>query len=337
MDQDGASPVVVCVPVRVVSFVRAEVQVAMLRFKQLISTRARRTLILQALTSSLLLAACSSKEGSSNSANAGASGVATAGSGASLSGAAGTVGVGGADAGGAGTLSSLAGAGGADAVGGGGTAGGSAGDSLGGSTNGGGGVGGNGGSAAGGSSQGGANTAGGGSSAGAGNSAPFALTSTAFKEGDQIPIKYKCAQVKPQGQNVSPPLAWGPGPAGTKSYAIVLMHLPSPEHWVIWDIPGSITALPEDIEHQPHPAMPAGSKQSLANLDGFMGPGYLGPCPQVPNSVQSYRFTLYALAVDTLSGLSETSSPSAAAAAVLAHLVPGSQGVSLTGTQIQTP
>jgi hypothetical protein len=98
MDQDGASPVVVCVPVRVVSFVRAEVQVAMLRFKQLISTRARRTLILQAVTSSLLLAACSSKEGSSNSANAGASGVATAGSGASLSGAAGTVGVGGADA-----------------------------------------------------------------------------------------------------------------------------------------------------------------------------------------------------------------------------------------------
>ena len=187
------------------------------------------------------------------------------------------------------------------------------------------------------SGTGGANASGGASGSGGDANASFTLTSSAFKEGDEIPLKYKCMNVNPKGQNVSPPLSWGPGPAGTKSYAVVLMHVPSPEHWVLWDIPASVTSLPENIEHVAQPAAPAGSKQSLANLDGFNGSGYLGPCPQAANSRQSYKFSVYALDVEQVPGLSATSTPTAAAAAVKAHLVTGSQGVSLTGTQIQTP
>jgi Raf kinase inhibitor-like YbhB/YbcL family protein len=175
----------------------------------------------------------------------------------------------------------------------------------------------------------------GGSAAGGGGGAPFALTSSAFTEGAEIPLMYKCAEVNPKGQNISPPLSWGPGPSGTKSYAIVLMHLPSPEHWVLWDIPASVTSLAENIEHKAQPVLPAGSKQSLANLDGFMGSGYLGPCPQAVNSAQSYQFTLYALDVASVPGLTATSSPTEAATAVQAHLVAGSKGVTLTGTQIR--
>ena len=205
-----------------------------------------------------------------------------------------------------------------------------------------------------GSSQGGSATGGGaaavagGGAGGAGNAsgaagtggvanAPFTLTSTAFTEGDEIPLKYKCMNVNPIGQNISPPLSWGLGPLGTKSYAVVLMHVPSPEHWVLWDIPANVTSLPENIEHAAQPTAPAGSKQSLANLDGFTGSGYLGPCPQAAKSRQSYQFTVYALDVEQVPGLSATSTPAQAATAVKAHLVPGSQGVSLTGTQIQTP
>lgn len=172
---------------------------------------------------------------------------------------------------------------------------------------------------------------------GGGSAEPFALKSTAFKEGEQVPLKYKCAEVNPKGENISPPLSWGPGPAGTKSYAIVMMHVPNPEHWVIWDIPANVTSLPENVEHAAMPAVPAGSKQSLVDLDGFQGSGYLGPCPQAVNSVQSYRFTLYALDVETVPGLSATSNPTQAATAVKAHLVAGSQGMSLTGTQIRMP
>ncbi|HVY26012.1 MAG TPA: YbhB/YbcL family Raf kinase inhibitor-like protein [Polyangiaceae bacterium] len=206
---------------------------------------------------------------------------------------------------------------------------------------------GNGGSGGGGSSSGGTGGGGGGASGGSGgaagggsgggSNAPFALTSTAFKEGEQVPLKYKCAQNKPAGENNSPPLSWGPGPAGTKSYAIILKHLPSPEHWVIWDIPANVLSLPENIEHAASPAQPAGAKQSSVNLDGFNGAGYLGPCPQAVNSVQQYQFTLYAMDVETLPGLNNTSTPAQAAAVVQQHLVAGSKGVSLTGTQIQMP
>jgi Raf kinase inhibitor-like YbhB/YbcL family protein len=113
--------------------------------------------------------------------------------------------------------------------------------------------------------------------------------------------------------------------------------VPTPEHWVIWDIPAAITSLPENIEHQPKPAMPAGAKQSyVAGLDGFTGAGYLGPCPQAVNSPQTYVFTLYALDVETLPGLGDNSSPGDAANVVKQHLVAGSKGVTLSGTQVRT-
>jgi Raf kinase inhibitor-like YbhB/YbcL family protein len=197
--------------------------------------------------------------------------------------------------------------------------------------------GGNGGTAMGGAGGAGGANAMGGTGGSTGGTAAFALTSSAFMEGQEIPLKYKCAEVPPVGMNISPPLSWGPGPAGTMSYAIILMHIPSPEHWVIWDIPANVTSLPEDIEHAPSPAMPAGAKQSTVNLDGFNGPGYLGPCPQAHNVAQTYQFTLYALDVATLPGLTATSTPAEAATVVKAHVVAGSQGVTLSGTQIQVP
>jgi Raf kinase inhibitor-like YbhB/YbcL family protein len=270
-----------------------------------------------------LAAACSSGDTPPTNPVGGAGTTTTAGAGTSSTTTAGTASTGGS---GVGTAGSVAASGGGQ--------GGSTSTGGGGSPSGGGG-GGSGGAAGGTTGGGGA----GGSAGGAGgvNNGPFELKSTAFMEGQQIPLMYKCANVNPKGQNISPPLSWGPGPAGTKSYAIVLMHLPSPEHWVIWDIPASVTSLPENIEHKAQPAAPAGSKQSLANLDGFQGSGYLGPCPQAPNSPQTYKFTLYALDVDTVPGLSGTSTPGEAAAAVKMHLVQGSQGVSLSGTQIQIP
>src|SRR5688500_16525468 len=42
---------------------------------------------------------------------------------------------------------------------------------------------------------------------------PFALTSSAFADGEALPVKYSCG-----GDNVSPPLSWTAGPEGTKSY-----------------------------------------------------------------------------------------------------------------------
>jgi Raf kinase inhibitor-like YbhB/YbcL family protein len=293
------------------------------RFSQLLGRRSELTSLL--LLGGVLLGACSSGDATPSGPTGTAGTATTAGSASTSAGAAGTPATGGGGAAAAGSASISGSSQGGASAGSGGSA--TAGGGAGGSATAGG-SGGAGGSASGAAGMGGT---------GGGANEPFALKSTAFKEGDEIPLVHKCAQVNPKGQNQSPPLSWGPGPAGTKSYAIVLIHVATPEHWVLWDIPANVTSLPANIEHMAQPAVPAGSKQSLANLDGFQGSGYLGPCPQMPNSRQSYKFTLYALDVATVPGLSATSSPGEAATAVKAHLVAGSQGVSLTGTQIQTP
>ena len=165
---------------------------------------------------------------------------------------------------------------------------------------------------------------------------PFALRSD-FTEGMEIPLMYKCAQVPPVGMNISPPLSWTPGPPGTKSYAITLNHVASGSaHWALWDIPSDKTSLDPNVEHVAAPPVPAGAKQAMQNLDGFTGIGYLGPCPQAVSSRQMYRFTAWALKVDTLAGVTSASTTAAAQTAIKNAALTGGSAT-LTGTQIQTP
>jgi Raf kinase inhibitor-like YbhB/YbcL family protein len=183
-----------------------------------------------------------------------------------------------------------------------------------------------------------AGTSGGAGTGGAAGAAgPFALTSSAFTAGMEVPLEYKCTNVPPAGMNHSPPLSWTPGPAGTKSYAITLNHNPTGDnsaHWALWDIPASTTSIAANIEHVAMPSMPAGAKQAMQNLDGFMGIGYQGPCPQAVNSRQTYRFAVWAIGVANLAGVSSTSSTAAVQSAIK-NAALGS--ATLDGTQIQTP
>lgn len=154
-------------------------------------------------------------------------------------------------------------------------------------------------------------------------------------QGMQVPLMYKCTTVAPAGMNQSPPLSWTPGPAGTKSYAVTLNHVGGGDHWAIWDIAPTVTALPENVDHVAQPAMPAGAKQSVTNLDGFNGSGYLGPCPQAVNATQTYTYTVWALKVATLSGVTTTSSTTDVQAAIKAAALAGGSAT-LSGTQIRT-
>lgn len=142
---------------------------------------------------------------------------------------------------------------------------------------------------------------------------PFELGSSAFSEGGTIPEKYECNSADSGAQNISPPLAWGPGPAGTESYAIVMRDLDFGNgfiHWVIWDIPKTTLSIPENIEHVYQPSMPAGAKQAI-----FAGVvyGYFGPCSP---GVNTYELTLYALPEAVLPGVDQNSTKQAVAAAI---------------------
>jgi Raf kinase inhibitor-like YbhB/YbcL family protein len=129
-------------------------------------------------------------------------------------------------------------------------------------------------------------TGAGGSTGGAGGSGAMVLTSSAFTEGGAIPQQYSC-----NGANVSPPLTWTPGPAGTMSYAIVFRDLDnSLGHAAIFDIPASTTSLPEDVDKTMMPADVSGALQ--CHNYTMTTYGYAGPCP---GSQHTYQFTLYAI------------------------------------------
>ena len=90
---------------------------------------------------------------------------------------------------------------------------------------------------------------------------PFTLMSSTFKDG--TPLQQKNAGNRKDnpncvGENVSPPLAWSNPPAGTKSFALVMV---DPEgrgglsviHWVAYGIPASVTGFAEGEVSKPSP------------------------------------------------------------------------------------
>jgi Raf kinase inhibitor-like YbhB/YbcL family protein len=142
-----------------------------------------------------------------------------------------------------------------------------------------------------------------------GATAAFALTSTAIAEGASFPAENTCS-----GANTSPPLSWTAGPAGTKSYAIVLNDTTiNFLHFIVYDIPSSVVALPAALEAAYAPAAPAGAHETKSYKNAF---GYAGPCPPVEHV---YEFVLYALDVATLPGVTQNVALADAETAIKAH------------------
>ena len=146
------------------------------------------------------------------------------------------------------------------------------------------------------------------------------VSSSAFKEGDRIPAKYTC-----QGQDVSPPLAWGEPPAGTQSVALIVDDPDAPggvfTHWVLFNIPPDSRELPEAVPTQAELASGA-----LQGKTDFGRIGYGGPCPP-PGRPHRYQFTLYAL--DQPLGLEGGASKKQLLSAMEGHILAQGQ---LTGT-----
>jgi Raf kinase inhibitor-like YbhB/YbcL family protein len=122
------------------------------------------------------------------------------------------------------------------------------------------------------------------------------LTTTAFDDGGIIPNKYTMASAPAVA--VSPHLVWSHVPDGTVSFALVL-HDPDTSlmkttdevlHWLIFNIPGTATELPEGMSDQAQ--LPDGAVQGLnrAKKVGYMGMGAGAAGPY-----HHYTFELFAL------------------------------------------
>jgi Raf kinase inhibitor-like YbhB/YbcL family protein len=117
------------------------------------------------------------------------------------------------------------------------------------------------------------------------------LTTTAFPDGGVIPNKYSQA-----GEQVSPALSWSNVPPGTQSF---VLNMRDPDvarnkgtddqvHWVVWNIPGTATGLPEGVPKGDK--LPDGSQQISAS-----GPVYRGPGAPATGPMHHYTFELFAL------------------------------------------
>jgi len=117
------------------------------------------------------------------------------------------------------------------------------------------------------------------------------MTTTAFVDGTEIPAKYTQA-----GNQTSPAITWTNVPAGTVTF---LLHMHDLEvsrnhttddqlHWIVWNIPGTATGLPEGV--------PMGAQlQNGAYQLSASGAVYRGPGAPATGPRHHYTFELYAL------------------------------------------
>ncbi|MBE3123803.1 MAG: YbhB/YbcL family Raf kinase inhibitor-like protein [Planctomycetes bacterium] len=119
----------------------------------------------------------------------------------------------------------------------------------------------------------------------------FTLTSPAFKDQERIPKPYTG-----EGKDISPPLEWANVPAGTKAFALICDDPDAPvgtwDHWLIWNLPGTLTKLPENVaktETVPDLGNARQGKNSWPKV------GYNGPMPPPKHGIHHYHFVLYAL------------------------------------------
>lgn len=115
------------------------------------------------------------------------------------------------------------------------------------------------------------------------------LTSTAFENGQTIPVTYTC-----DGEDISPPLAWSSPPSGTQSFALIVDNPDAVSvvgkawvQWILYNIPADTRGLPEAIP--PDAELADGSRQAQNSEEWLR---YVGPCPPF---TQRYYFRLYAL------------------------------------------
>lgn len=128
----------------------------------------------------------------------------------------------------------------------------------------------------------------------------LSLSSNVFSEGGKIPVQYTC-----DGEDISPPLAWGESPEETQAFVLIVDDPDAPggvfTHWVLYNIPGNIRQLNEGV-----PTREQLDNGTLQGENDFGRIGYNGPCPP-RGPAHRYCFTLYALdkVLDVKSGLSK--------------------------------
>lgn len=128
----------------------------------------------------------------------------------------------------------------------------------------------------------------------------MALTSPAFPDGGVIPARH--AQ---PGRDLSPALTWSGAPDSTRSFVLLVHDVDAPVgdgtddtlHWLVWNIPGTATSLPEGVRS-------GAQREDGTRQISVSGPYYRGPAAPTTGPAHHYLFELYAL--DTMVNVAPT-------------------------------
>jgi Raf kinase inhibitor-like YbhB/YbcL family protein len=145
------------------------------------------------------------------------------------------------------------------------------------------------------------------------------LASAAWPDGGPIPAKHS-----QPGGDVSPALTWTNAPDTTVSFVLLVHDLDTATgsgvddllHWLVWNIPGSARALPEQV---PQGATLADGMRQISAT----GPNYRGPGAPASGPPHHYVFELFALdtAIDVPAvGASPAQTRAAVLAAMAGHV-----------------
>jgi Raf kinase inhibitor-like YbhB/YbcL family protein len=114
------------------------------------------------------------------------------------------------------------------------------------------------------------------------------LTSSDFKPGASIPIRFTC-----EGDDISPEFSWRDAPPETESFVLTVRDPDAPKaggftHWVLYNIPPNLKQIGRNVPKQPTvPGLGLQGKNDGGEI------GYMGPCP--PSGTHRYFVRLFAL------------------------------------------
>jgi len=159
--------------------------------------------------------------------------------------------------------------------------------------------------------------------------APMTLRSPAFKHNAPLPLAYTG-----YGDFKSPPLSWSGAPKGTRQFVLTVEDPDVPlerfsVHWLLYNIPATVTRLPEGLPGKAAKTHPSPVKGALQGLNAMKWMGYLPPRPFAASGEHHYTFTLFA--IDTEITLADGASKEQLLTAIKGHVLAEAKLVAVFG------